>query len=169
MKTPIELISHLDKHAKKGRGALLIVGFPRTTRFVPSHFIHRRKILEELLQQGGIPVGILRADPDDDKAVAYCFLEDRIADNWAEPYMNSLGRRLLTAEAEEDFTESIGSIGIEAFRTRLESKGKSLNTAKMLYVSEDARTEMPRWVKVPRGNAKRTSRTGARENPNEGD
>jgi hypothetical protein len=115
MKSPIELISHLDKHAKNQRGALLIVGFPRTTRFVPSHFIHRREMLEELLQQGGIPVGVLRADPTNDEALFLCILEDRIADKWAEPYMHALAYEFLTAAPGEAHAESVG---IEAFRTR---------------------------------------------------
>jgi hypothetical protein len=132
MKTLIELISHLDDHAQNGRGALLVVGFPRTTRFVPSHFTHRFEMLEEWLQEGGIPVAILRADPDNDKAVACCVLEDRIADNWTRPYLDTLARKLLTAETEEDFAESTVCIGIEAFRTRRTPRAKSLK-AKTLY------------------------------------
>ena len=160
MKTLVELISHLDNHAERAWGALLVIGFPRATRFVPSNYTNRREMLSELLQQGGVPVGILRAAPTNDEAVAYCILEDRTADEWAEPYMDVLARQFLTAGAEEDFAKSIG---IEAFQTGLKSKTKSLNTAKVFYVSEDARTETPRRVKVPHGNAKGTSRTGARE------
>jgi hypothetical protein len=137
MKTLIELISHLDDHAEKGRGALLVIGFPRTTRFVPSHFTHRHEMLEELLQEGGTPVAILRADPANDKAVAYCVLEDRTADNWTQPYLHALARKFLTAETDEDFAESIGSIGIEAFRTRRTPRGKSLKAGTLYYLYEE--------------------------------
>jgi hypothetical protein len=116
MKTSIELISNLDRHAKKWGGALLIVGFPTTTRVVPDSFPDRLRLLEDLLQQGGIPVGILGMDTIAGKTDFFCcVLEDRIADEWAEPYVEAFANKFLTAGPGEVFSESIG---IDEFRAR---------------------------------------------------
>jgi hypothetical protein len=115
MKTPIELISHLDKHATQWRPALLIIGFPKTTSFVPSDCNNRLKMLEDLLQQGGIPVGVMRADLTDDKAVFCCILEDRTADKWVDPYIKAIATEFLNADPDQAIA---ASIGIEAFQSR---------------------------------------------------
>jgi hypothetical protein len=116
MKTSIELISSLDRHGKAHDSALLIVGFPALTRAVPDRFSDRLQLLEDLLQQGGIPVGILSVDAmQGETSCLCCVLEDRVADEWAEPYMVALAEKLLTAGLWKPLTQSIG---IDDFRTR---------------------------------------------------
>jgi hypothetical protein len=114
MKTSIELITDLNTAEKKWGDALLIVGFPRMTRVVSSSFPERLQILEDLLQQGGIPVGMLSL-----RTIAgvehffFCVLEERVADEWAEPYMEAFCNKMATAEVGEAFADSIG---IDDFR-----------------------------------------------------
>jgi hypothetical protein len=59
MKSSIELLADLNTAEKTWGCALLTVGFPRMTRAVLSSFPERLQILEGLLQQGGIPVGMI--------------------------------------------------------------------------------------------------------------
>jgi len=114
MKTAIELISDLDAGAKKRGTVLLVVGFPKQTRVVPSSFSDRLQLLEYLLQQGGIPVGMVSRDTvDGEEHAFYYILEDRVADEWAQPYVEAFVDRLMTAEPGELISEAMG---IEDFK-----------------------------------------------------
>jgi hypothetical protein len=114
LKSSIELISKLDAGAKMWGEVLLIVGFPRVTRAVLSSFPERLQILENLLQQGGIPVGMLSIRPIDGVLhFFYTVLEERVADEWAQPYMEAFVQRMKDSEPGEMFGDSLG---IEEFR-----------------------------------------------------
>lgn len=115
-KTSIDLVSDLDRAGKNWGNALLIVGFPTETRVVPSGFSDGLQRLDSLLQQGGIPVGMVSMKTINGEDHAFCsVLEDRVDDDWAEPYVMAFADKMLTAKPGEIFTHSTG---IDEFRTR---------------------------------------------------
>ena len=118
MKTSKELINDLDTGGKKWAEALLVVGFPTMTKVVPSSFPERLQMLETLLQQEGIPVGMVTMQESTDGTLHffYCVLEERIADGWAEPYMDAFVKAMAESAPGEVFSDSIG---IDEFRSKI--------------------------------------------------
>ena len=117
MKTSKKLIRDLDKAGKKWSEALLVVGFPTMTKVVPSSFPERLQMLETLLQQAGIPVGMvtMQESTDGTEHFFYCVLEEYIADGWAEPYMEAFVKAMAESAPGEVFSDSIG---IDEFRSK---------------------------------------------------
>ena len=114
MKSSIELIADLNTAAETWGAVLLIVGFPRMTRAVLSSFPERLQILENLLDQGGIPVGMIGIEIINDvEHFSYCVLEERVADEWADPYMQGFIHEMATSDPGDLVSDSIG---IENFR-----------------------------------------------------
>ena|ERR1700756_1744574 len=113
-KTSTELITDLDAAQKERGEAFLLVGFPTMTRLVPSFIDARLQMLEELLQQGGIPVGILTMQQTANGVHFRCdVLEEHIG--WGESYMASFVKRMAAAAPGEVIS---GSIGIDEFRSK---------------------------------------------------
>lgn len=118
METSIELITNLDRAQKEWGYAMLVVGFPEMTRVVPSDFANRLQILETLLQQGGIPAGVVTMfdSADGTEHFFYGVFENDITAGWGDRYMEAFVNRMASPQGEgEVFTESIG---IDQFRIR---------------------------------------------------
>ncbi len=116
MKTVTELITDLNAAQKRSGGALLIVGFPTTTRILMSDLFQPLQLLETLLQQGGIPVGIVTlTETTDDGHCAYCVFEEHVSNGWAESYMKALVTKMAESQRGDVITESIG---IDEFRSK---------------------------------------------------
>ena len=121
LKTSIELIRDLDAAQKKHRMAFLLVGFPTTTLAIPSTFDTRLHMLEESLQQGGVPVGIwtmqeTTAGVEDHFDV----LEEHFP--WGACYMEAFVKKLESAEPGEVVKKLKSAepieVGIDEFRIR---------------------------------------------------
>jgi len=116
MKTSIEIITDLNTAQEKSCGALLIVGFPTTTRVLMSDLFQPLQLLETLVQQGGIPVGIVNLmETTDDGHFAYSVFEEHVGNGWAESYMKAFATKMAKSERGEIITESIG---IDEFRSK---------------------------------------------------
>ena len=116
MKTSIEIITDLNTAQEKSRGALLIVGFPTTTRVLMSDLFQPLQLLETLVQQGGIPVGMVNPmEKTDDGHFAYSVFEEHVGNGWAESYMKAFATKMAESERGEIITESIG---IDEFRPK---------------------------------------------------
>jgi len=116
MKTAIELIADLDTAQKKSGGALLIVGFPTTTRILMSNLFQPLQLLETLLQQGGIPIGMVNLmERTDDGLFAYSVFEEHVGNGWAELYMKAFVTKMAESNRGDIITESIG---IDEFRSK---------------------------------------------------
>jgi hypothetical protein len=117
MKTTTELITDLNAAQKKSGGALLIVGFPTTTRVLMSDLFQPLQLLETLLQQGGIPVGIVNMmETTEDGHFAYSVFEEHVGNGWAESYMKAFATKMAERKRGEVITESIG---IDEFRSTI--------------------------------------------------
>lgn len=116
MKTAIELIADLDTAQKKSGGVLLIVGFPTTTRILMSNLFQPLQLLETLLQQGGIPIGMVNLmERTDDGLFAYSVFEEHVGNGWAEAYMKAFVTKMAESNRGDIITESIG---IDEFRSK---------------------------------------------------
>ena len=114
MKTSIQLIRDLDAAQKERGEAFLFVGFPTMTRLVPSFVDARLQMLEELLEQGGIPVGILTMQQTANGVHFRCdVIEEHIG--WGGPYMTSFVEKMAAAAPGEVFSDSIG---VDEFRSK---------------------------------------------------
>lgn len=112
MKSAIELVWEVDGHRRREEEALLLVGFPKTTRIVSSNSPDGLHLLEELLEQGGIPVGQLNVEKIDGEEYLHSrrVFDDRLADQWAEPYMSTFVERYIE--------DAVDDIGIDEFRVQ---------------------------------------------------
>ena len=74
------------------------------------------QLLETLVQQGGIPVGIVNLmETTDEGHFAYSVFEEHVGNGWAESYMKAFATKMAKSERGEIITESIG---IDEFRPK---------------------------------------------------
>ena len=99
-RSAIELIEELDAAVTAFGGAvLLIVGFPDKSGAVFSGFPERLQILEELLQESGIPVGIMNPKLiNNEHHFKYYVLSECVETSWAKPYMEAFIKAMVEAE-----------------------------------------------------------------------
>jgi hypothetical protein len=115
MKTPAQIIAELDRNGETWGGAFLIVAFPTTTSVVPDTSPDRLQLLEDLLRQGGIPIGTFGVETvEGEKHVLCLFLKERGAiEEWVPPYVRAFARKFLTADSWHSLTFPVG---IDEFR-----------------------------------------------------
>jgi hypothetical protein len=88
VRSSIEVIADLDKGAQEWGSALLVVGFPDMSKVVPNGCPERLQILDEMMREGGIPVGMLSMKViDDEDHYFYCVFDEYAGTNWALLYM----------------------------------------------------------------------------------
>ena len=123
MKTAIQLLKDLNAAQVKWGSAMLVVGFPRTTKIVVSYLPQVLRLLETLLQKGGIPVGMINLmETTHDGRFAYSVFEEQIGNGWAEPFMKAFVTKMVESRRGEVFSDSIG---IDEFRSKVPTAQKS--------------------------------------------
>jgi hypothetical protein len=116
-KCAFEIFLEVEKGLERKEEALLIVAFPKKTRIVRSNASDRLYLLDELLEQGGIPVGHLNLGTIKavgDAVTSQRIFDERRADQWVKPFMSVFVDRFLQEEEEK----LLDTIGIDQFRTR---------------------------------------------------
>jgi hypothetical protein len=98
MRTSAEVIRELEAEAPFHTHVALVVGFEHTTLFIFSDMDDKITALNEMIHQGGEPVGFLAYDYETDRqlTVAWRPLEELEGEAWAEQYLE----RLADASAE---------------------------------------------------------------------
>ena len=90
-----ELIAELEAEAKQHWGVYLAIGFENTSIFITASEADKHRLLNEAIQLGGIPVGMIYADCDGE----YLVLKSRVYPEHAEAKAEA--RAFLTKVCEE--------------------------------------------------------------------
>jgi hypothetical protein len=90
-RTTVDLIDELDIEAANFTKAALVVGFEHTTLYVFSTDENRLSRLDELIRNGGEPIGLFGIDLSHGLLSIHCRTLDEYADtSWAERYLDAL-------------------------------------------------------------------------------
>jgi hypothetical protein len=91
MRTTDDLIAELDEEAGNFTSAALVVGFENTTTYVFSTDEHRLDTLNDLVRNGGEPIGLFGIDLSHGMLNIHHRTLDEYADaSWAERYLEAL-------------------------------------------------------------------------------
>ena len=91
MRKTSELVDEMLAEAKKAWLVAIAVGFQNETKFVFSSRKHPREELDQLVKNGGSPIGLLRFDKDD-KTIqgSYRPFGEYENEEWAQKYLAGL-------------------------------------------------------------------------------
>lgn len=98
MRNTIDLITELDREAPKFFTISIAVGFERETKFVFANDPNRQRVLAELVQAGGEPVGLIGITQEPGLVSGYVVtgytrpFEEFAGEPWVEEYLSQLTR-----------------------------------------------------------------------------
>jgi hypothetical protein len=91
MRKTSDLVNEMLKEAKNAWLVAIVVGFENDTRFVFSSQKQPLVELNQLVQQGGSPVGLLRFDKENSQVQgSYRPFEEYAQEEWANKYLAGL-------------------------------------------------------------------------------
>jgi hypothetical protein len=97
-RTTADLISELEAEAALCTSVMLAVGFEHTTLFLFSGEDNKLEKLNDMINVGGEPIGLLMLHSDAERQVTYVAcrrLEEYAAEPWAQDYLEGLVHELV--------------------------------------------------------------------------
>jgi hypothetical protein len=90
-RTTLDLIEELDAEAPKFTHVLLVVGFEHTTIFVMNGDANRLAVLNDAIEAGGNPTGLIGLKLHNGQATFYSrVLQEYAEEGWAIRYLHAL-------------------------------------------------------------------------------
>lgn len=91
MRNTLDLVNEMREEAKKAWLVAIVVGFENETKFVFSSDSHSLEELNQLVQNGGSPIGLLRFEKENNTIQgAYRPFEEYENETWIREYLNGL-------------------------------------------------------------------------------